>query len=251
MLSHEFNLEQSCPIPDCIKNFDEPEINTLAPLIIRNVPDIKFDTNYVLECFQKETEPIFSHQEISNDIYNSTNENSKDLYQQWLDGTTKFNVVDSANCHYELIPEKLVKALYKDCPEEMECAISYVLTNKNALTKFHIDPYDGWMYLYEGDKLWWFISPEDVDYLQEKGYDIQKYMGMNWDELVELCDGYLKGRIYVGRCNKGDWIYIPFGWAHRVYSFEKCVGISGTTNETKIHKSFKDHPDYKDYVDYF
>ena len=38
--------------------------------------------------------------------------------------------------------------------------------------------------------------------------------------------------------NSNDFIYIPFGWAHRVYTFVSSIGVSGTTNETRLHKSF-------------
>lgn len=238
----DFFNEKECIILPELDDFDIKH-----PYIIRNISGFnKYDANYVLKCFSKESEPIFSHKETSHNVYFSGNMPAKDLYKQWLDGTTQYNVVDSANSHFELISDKLRK-FYKQIPEDMECAISYVLTNKGALTKFHIDPYDGWMYLYAGDKLWWFISPKDIDYLSEKGFQIETIMAMNWAELISICDGYLKGKIWVGRAKSGDFIYIPFGWAHRVYSYEKCVGISGTTDESIIHSSFRNHPDYAEY----
>lgn len=229
-------------INDTITTFDK-NMNISLPFIIRsskdfinNIPNV----SYLLKYFLNEKETIYSHGKSYGSEYNEHYIESKDLYESFLNGTLQYNVVDSPNENYELIPNELLQtfALDKDKLENMECAISYVLTNMNTLTKFHIDQYDGWMYLVEGKKLWWMISGDDMDYLELNSYPLDKIMHMEFKELITILDNYLVSKLHVGLCNSNDFIYIPFGWAHRVYTFVSSIGVSGTTNETRLHKSF-------------
>jgi hypothetical protein len=68
------------------------------------------------------------------------------------------------------------------------------------LTNFHEDPEIGtygWMYLAEGNKVWWYIYGDDIEHLNNNGIDIYAMKDLSFTNLVFLLDGYLWGKIKV------------------------------------------------------
>lgn len=243
-MAYYYNESQVILINDKHTSFTDVAINKKLPFIIRSSEEFKKtipDVNALLTFFLNETEEIYAHGGSYGSEYNEHYISSVDLYDSFKNGTLQYNIVDSANENYELIPTEMTQHIYTDKPQNMECAVAYVLTNKITLTKFHLDQYDGWMYLVDGKKLWWMICGDDVDYLESNGYHLDIVMHMNFDELINILDGYLANKMFVGLCQKEDFIYFPFGYAHRVYTFEPSIGVSGTTDETRSHKLYVSH----------
>ena len=53
----------------------------------------------------------------------------------------------------------------------------YVLTKSNNVTSFHIDPSygsHGFMYLSEGEKIWYFIHKDYVEHLIQNNINIEE-----------------------------------------------------------------------------
>ena len=65
------------------------------------------------------------------------------------------------------------------------------------------------------------------DIIEKNNINITDLKGTSLSDLLTLCDNYLWGKIYIGEICDTDFIYFPQGWAHRVYTYEKSIGLSG------------------------
>jgi hypothetical protein len=154
---------------------------------------------------------------------------STTLFQQWEENQLKLNLVDTECDDSSLFPEyfKLVS----------DFRSYFVLSPSKVWTEFHEDSGDkggGWMYLKVGKKVWHCISPVDMKYLKENGYDYDQTNHLSITELLHILDCYLWGKIYVGVIGENDFLYFPPWWAHSVYTEEKSFGIGGYFNIENI-----------------
>ena len=212
-----------------------PEVQWLAdgfklstPFVIRNPTEFHVDIQKLTDIFTKENQ-VSSWFETKEDIFTEEiSTSSNNLMKKWEHDELVTNITDSPLSHYEFLPKFLLDRMDKLAESYRPFALSYVLTNKNTLTKFHVDiGGGGWIYLKQGQKLWWFISPEDIAEVEKNGYPIEKLRELSFTELVFLHDHYLWGKIYVLLLDKNDFVYFPEHWAHRVFTYDKAFGISG------------------------
>ena len=199
---------------DIIKNKQD------KPFIIKQCKDFTFGLDDLLNSFLSEKkDTIWGYTDINKIEYENIDMNI--LITNWFSDKLTHILVDTECTNEKLLPE----VLKQDIPFN-KC---YTLTKQNNLTEFHIGPDygSGWMYLKLGTKKWWFISPFDMEYLNQHGITIDDLKEKNINELLLLCDNYLDGKIYVGEINKNDFIFFPKNWALRVFTSEKSIGISG------------------------
>jgi len=191
--------------------------SSITPYIIRNCSKFKFELNDLINSFLSEDPTtMWGYTDISKIEYEFVPPSI--LIDDWNTNKLKHILVDTVCTNSILFPEEI--------GDNMKC---YTLTKTNNLTEFHIDPDygGGWMYLKLGIKLWWFISPYDMEFLSKNGITLLDLAGKNFTELLQLCDNYLWGKIYIGEARATDFIYFPRQWAHRVYTYDKSIGLSG------------------------
>lgn len=115
------------------------------------------------------------------------------VLSDWRNGTLNLNVVDHPVSRLSI---PLIMREHSSVPLEHLC--SYQLTKQGQRVDFHFDPSIGvgiWMYLYQGQKLWWLAD--------------------------------LESPIYAAFIGKGDFIYFPVTWKHAVKTIEKTFGLTG------------------------
>ena len=114
--------------------------------------------------------------------------------------------------------------------------IQFMLSRKNAFTRFHTDPFDpqfggGFQYLCQGQKLWTLMhltEPTAFDTLYPSNSS-EKILrdDIAMDELLTTNTYALWGKAWQGIIEGGDFIFIPIGIAHTVNSLEKSFGLVG------------------------
>ena len=138
-------------------------------------------------------------------------------------------LLDTSCTNEKFLPEFITTHYRYPAHFDSKNLINYILTGK-GLTNFHMDPSygGGWMYLYEGVKVWWFMEPPDVSMCS---YDINPPVSKEQMELFQtasytelLSSGY---KMWVGVLQSGDFIYFPQGWIHRVLTHQKSKGCGG------------------------
>lgn len=202
------------------------------PFIVRNCSEFKHvDQNKLREYFCSENS-VLSWYETETELFNEKYEEGSKLYQQWVNNSLQYNIVDSPNSHLELLPDILLRNKDNLDPDSSVYAICYALTKRNNLTKYHIDPLgDGWVYLTCGRKIWHIIADTDMEYLASHNVTLESIKNLNFTELVHILDSYLWGKIYVTEMGPSDFIYFPQNWAHRVVTYDKSLGVSGYTSK--------------------
>lgn len=219
----------NCPfrnVPEVQSLTDGFQLNT--PFVIRNPAEFHVDLHRLIELFIKESE-VSSWFEKDGELFvEDLSSNPQSMIERWRKNQLKTNITDSPLEHFEFLPKFLFDRVNNLEENYRSRALCYVLTNKNVLTKFHTDTGGyGWVYLKEGQKLWWFISPEDVQYLEKRDYPLEKLRELSFTDLVFLADHYLWGKIYVVLIEENDFVGFPEHWAHRVYTYDKACGIGG------------------------
>jgi len=208
------------------------------PYIIRNCEQFKVSLTEITDAFLAEnSQNIWGYTNIDKVEYEYVK--PEILLNNWINDNLTHILVDTECTKTGLIPEILEPSTknnpnLNDITNTKNSSLKnistfYTLTKKNHLTNFHIDPDygNGWMYLKLGRKLWWFISPTDLDYLEQKGIQIVDLKNKSFNDLIYMCDNYLWGKIYIGEIGENDFIYFPKNWGHRVYTFDKAIGLSG------------------------
>lgn len=118
---------------------------------------------------------------------------TENVIESWATGTLGMNVLSQ--------PAPLVFApavIRKRTLENPADLCSYVLTRANNWTDFHCDQLAGegeWMFLYEGQKMWYVADASS--------------------------------RVYAAFCGAGDFIYFPATWRHAVKTIDKTFGVGG------------------------
>lgn len=121
-----------------------------------------------------------------------------ELIEEWRKGTLESNVLDHPVSDATLVPSVL-KRYCSLAAADMDELCDYTLTREGWWTDFHCDGEvgkGGWMFLYEGQKMWWMVEPD-----------------MNI--------------LYAEFCGPGDFIYFPIKWRHAVRTIEKTFGLTG------------------------
>ena len=213
--------------PFIVRNlYKKDQISNIAT---SNIATSNIDLSALREIFIKD-ENILSWYETPTELFNETRNSGATLIDDWDKDQLKYNIVDSPNEHYELLPEPLKTNMHNLDQIAKQYAICYSLTKRNNLTKYHVDPLgDGWVHLKCGKKIWHIISDDDVKYLESKGISLFSIKDMNFTELVHLLDCYLWNKIYITDMTADDFIYFPQNWAHRVLTYDKSFGICGYT----------------------
>jgi phosphorylcholine metabolism protein LicD len=219
----------NCPfktIPEISVLIDGFQLN--CPFVVRNSMEFNVDIKRLKEVFIQEHK-ISSWYETKDEIFTEDiSHNAKQILAQWENDTLTSNIIDSPCMHYEFLPKALVNRIDNLEQRVKHQALCYLLTNKNTLTKFHCDNGGGgWIYLKQGQKLWWFISPEDKIELDKNNYPLEKIRELSFTELVFLHDHYLWGKIHIVLQETNDFVYFPENWAHRVFTYDRAFGIGG------------------------
>ncbi len=142
-----------------------------------------------------------------------------------MDGTLKFNVVDSlSNRGYSrLLPLEIIDINTRSEVDETYW-LAYVISpgKPDVCGELHVDPAygSGWQYLIEGVKRWFVIH--------DSTFDLKAYQSTadaaappNMEALAE------KYKVYSAVIEAGDWISCPENFPHAVVTLEKSLGLSG------------------------
>ncbi|HTQ05065.1 MAG TPA: LicD family protein [Polyangiaceae bacterium] len=173
---------------------------------------------------------LYGYFEAPNEPFETKYRTPEDVLALWERDELDLNVVDSESNDASLTPAIIVRNVATALEgEDAKRLCSYVVTNKNTRTTLHVDPSfgGGWMFLYEGRKIWWLIAAEDAAHLERLGYGLEELRRRSFSELVHVADAYLWGKLQVAVCGKHDFIYFPEGCVHGVMTYERAFGLGG------------------------
>jgi hypothetical protein len=199
--------------------------------IIRNTNQFHFNIQELKETFSKEPS-MTSWMMTKDDLIIEDNTNSpKILLEKWENNELTTSITNAPGSSHKFITDFVFSHVDNLAESFKRNHLSYVLTHQNKLTRFHTDVGgSSWVYLIEGKKLWWFITPEDIDELKRNKYPIESLYQLSFTELVFINNNYLWGKIYVLIQDKNDLLYLPDDWAHRVFTYDKAFGIDSYTS---------------------
>lgn len=167
------------------------------------------------DSFMKESE-IFGYYADNEDTVITLDSN---ILQLWHE-TDKlpFKLLDSYCTDYSITPEIIIhnsKHKYNDNKSSLK--LNYALSGCGN-TAFHIDPPygDGWVYMYNGEKLWLLIDPTHIK------VDILFLKNATFTDIIDA--GYI---IYSGIITDDKFIYFPESWPHAVITTKKSIGCAG------------------------
>ncbi len=210
---------KNCPIPYVIRNF----ASILLP-----------DKETLYAAFVKEKE-IYGYGYVNETDYIDVNAGVLNEWQNLAPGKSmSVKLLDCWCTNDQLTPAVILDNATYPGKNENKYHLNYILTGC-GLTKFHMDPGygGGWMYLYSGQKLWWFIDPKSCKSYSGGAMGYDKNPEISKEELeylktADLVDLFTQGyTVYTCLAGKDDFIVFPQGWLHRVYTYEKSIGCGG------------------------
>jgi hypothetical protein len=181
----------------------------------------------------------------------------RDLLDKFYNNTLDFQVFDTPLDMFHL-PKVLVENhTLADFEKKDE---NYVLLNQTPvlsradyLTPWHMDPINlggGWMYIFQGEKDWYFNEPWMAPlYYNKKTKTIQDLTPGEYSSIINNYDFSSIKNFYPqfkitpfiqAKARPGDFVYFPPGWLHRVKTYNKTIGIGGYIRlSSTIQKSEK------------
>jgi len=218
-----------------LRVFQIPHVDDLESGMTLGVP-------FIVRAFQQvpDRDALYKNFLDEKEIYGYGYENEADfvmtgagILEEWKNNDVMSIKLLDCYCTNEKLVPGIIKKNQTWPDIETKYMLNYILTG-NGLTKFHMDPSfgGGWMYLYEGQKLWWFIDWKDCKSIKGKvsrdenpEISDEEIAFLKKASLTELLnDGY---KVWVGLANSGDLIRFPQAWIHRVYTYEKSIGCGG------------------------
>jgi len=203
-----------------------------VPYVIRKLDKrLMPDKEDLYDSFKKETEIYGYGYENETDYVNT----GAEILDEWnKNDVMKIKLLDCWCTNESLTPNVIKQNATYPGKNESKYMLNYILTGV-GLTKFHMDPGygGGWMYLYSGQKLWWFINPYKCKTTDgaKKDYNQNPTIGNNeldFLKTADLADLVKKGyTVYAVLANAGDMIVFPQGWLHRVQTYQKSIGCGG------------------------
>lgn len=135
-----------------------------------------------------------------------------------------FDLPNALSAHHSLADIDLNKE---------ELGQTVILSRANGYTPLHMDPPiygGGWMYLWQGQKDWHFLSPQWMTLLFNTSE--KKLLDASPETLAEIAskssiEGASAALFHSVRANAGDFVYFPPGWMHRVWTYDKGIGLGG------------------------
>ena len=219
----ELNIDNFKELVTAVENLKEPFILRKTKFL-----DYNFDNFEKLINKQKE---IYGYKSSITWDFNTIN--GTDIWNSFKNNTLKINIVDSPT----IIDDDDVQVLdpeWKDyarnkLKENNHFALTWILTNSPKITHFHTDPEfaGGYMKLLEGEKIWWCIKGEDLDYLVSKGNSFESLRELPLFEILKLENFYLWGKIFVNRLEDGDFLWFPLRCLHKVTTLRNSYGFGG------------------------
>lgn len=218
------------PVPVCDSEADIP--NCSGPFIFHNFPGLPRTEARFVQFIVSEAE-IYGYGKVPKDNGCDWDEQTltgRQVWELYRRGALPFNIVDSeCSGQDELLTTWNLTRLNKPS------FLGWVLTNAPATTCFHTDPPYGdcFMYLIKGKKIWLFLAPADLDILLKK-YDYTHLNSLSIPELLALENHFLRGRLYAGLMQDGDFLFFPENWPHHVRTLENSFGFGGYIEKNRI-----------------
>jgi phosphorylcholine metabolism protein LicD len=218
-------------LEDGLKYYNE----TKFPFLVKKCEEFEHITTNLVKNNLSQEQNIFSHGDSKYKYKDKEEEyifkSGKTYIEEWNNNKLESNMVDTPVSDPIFFPKILHDNLCKIKEEKREYAFCYNLTKSNNFTKYHTDPSygDGWMYLCEGTKLWYIISKEDTEYILNNGYTYEDIEKMKFYDIIQILDGYLWGKIFVGVLSGDDYnfLYWQEGCFHSVITYNKTIGVCG------------------------
>jgi len=142
------------------------------------------------------------------------------ILQLWHESDDKlpFKLLDCYCTDYSITPEIIVRNAKRDCKEDnLPLKLNYAMSGCGS-TKYHIDPPygDGWVYLYQGEKLWLLIDPTHI------AVELEFLNNATFTDIIDA--GYI---VYSGIISDDEFMYFPESWIHSVITTKKSIGCAG------------------------
>lgn len=203
----------------------EEAFESRIPIVIKNPGEIKFNWNDFKATMMKEENETWGYPGGIILLTNQEKVLASKILDDWSNNQLNYNLLDT-QCHFpeDLFPSSLI--------DKAPC---YVLTRSNNWTAFHTEEdyfgepahFGGWIYLKQGRKIWYFISPKDHVYLTENGFPFERLSLLSFTDLVSILDNYLWGKLYIAVQKSDEFVCFPELWAHAVITDEKSFGLGG------------------------
>ena len=215
------DIPTAATISEGLKSFGEAGV----PFIVRGVSAFDLDYEHFKERAAKERlETIGWNRRLEL----VTNVSVASALEQWENGSLQLNFVDS------LIPKYVRnEGIHKDLLDIAvnEDRLMLTMSKQGAYTPFHQDPIvseeggAGYMWLLQGSKRWHFLTNDHSDAIFDP--DLKTLNDLPADVLVAADNGKLWGKLMQVHARAGDFLYIPPGCTHRVWTDEASFGVTG------------------------
>eukprot|EP00731_Ephydatia_muelleri_P013324 Em0007g634a len=148
--------------------------------------------------------------------------------EDWERGDLLVNFLDSQIP--KLVPNN---GIHKDCLDigVDEDHLMLTLSNQGTYTPFHQDPIAGensgagWMWLLIGAKRWHFLTNDHSDAIFDPATNALN--DFPTEDLVRADGCRLWGKVMKVDASAGDFLYIPPGCTHRVWTDKASFGVTG------------------------
>lgn len=192
-----------------------------APFIVRDCKEFsERDVERALTRLKNSDEIVFGY-----DSQGQVVENLKvgHLIKAWENEELKIKILDSL-LHIIDLPNVLIQnhSRIESIDADREpLGQTIILSPSKGYTALHMDPPSyggGWMYLVQGQKDWQFLSPQWLNHLFT---GIEKELPDVSSEALPQADFYAVHAV------ENSFVYFPPGWMHRVWTYDKAIGIGG------------------------
>lgn len=230
LVTREFSIEFSKSIP---RHYCET-FESIRKLIENSCIPVIIETSY-LDLEQSDYEKLIDNQKRNIYGYQSSitwKQSESDAITTWKNYKQRkldFNIVDSPIDDKTVLPNEWNTYVKDKLGNNYDFALTWIMTIKPKITHFHTDPEyaGGYMKLLSGEKIWWCICPIDYQYLVDRGHSIDTMAKLNFNEVLQLENNYLIGRIYMDIIRDGDLIWFPINTLHKVITTKDSYGFGG------------------------
>lgn len=223
-----------------VRSVDRRTVGSVEQLIqlVDSKPTIPFIVNQtaILQCSDSQFQELISKQKqlvygySSSTTWEWNDLSAQKVYENWLNRNLAINIVDSPlDAKDDILSHEWQSYVKKKLGDQYDLSLCWVFTNAPKVTHWHTDPKfaGGFMRLLKGEKIWWMVAPGDLEYLETQGHTVQSLSKMNINEMLQLENNYLFGKLYVDTISGGDLLWFPINTLHKVLTVRDSLGFGG------------------------
>lgn len=182
----------------------------------------------LIACSTDQYQDIIDAQRTDFALGTSFQESVIVVWQRFLEKSLRYDIIDSTVDDKSILSEEWINYYHEKHSPDDTMALLWKMINKPNISKFYSYPSMGrFIKVLHGEMIFWIISPDDYEYLNHQGYNINFLSGLRMYQLLKLANGFLYGKIMITHLTNGDLIYLPAGYLWRELTIDNTYGFSG------------------------